>query len=471
MVKNKRGNEPWWQKTGFLQGAGGAVGAALIAALVALISNTQPNIVQQNSGDSQGIITTGSGEVNIGISADEFRNGLKEKEAEIRRLLVNKALSEKDVFLLRKKIDQIELQRRNEISSYENYVSSLKQQVASLAGLPDKLFKEARQSLINGNTAKAKELFIQIEKQEANHLKKSAEAAYQRGMLAKIDLDYEESYTALDKAVRLQPKNSTYLSHFAEILQIMDKHEKALDYLLLTLEFYDENSLDEINALRGIGSIYYSLGQYNKAVEYSKLTLKKSIKINGEESLYVALARANLGNVYLSLGDLEQAFEYLELALEYLTKTFGKKHLVISSIHNSLGQYYKNKHQLSRARDHLILALESGISVLGLKHPNVAIYHSNLGNIYSEMGLNDKAIEHLQFALESDLYNFGKNHSYVARDHNGLGMIYLSLGEIEKGIEHLETSLNITSGLLGVNHPYTKITKDNLAYAKRLLEK
>jgi len=450
----------------------GAIAILVASVINVLFSNNQPSVVQHNNGNGQGIVNTSPESISIGISFKEYNIALAKKENEIRQLLVNDALNEKEISLLSKKLGDIEYQRRNERSSYESYISILRQQIISLNKFPDKLFKEAQQSLINGNSKKAKKLFTQIENQADNHLKNSAEAAFQRGMLAKKDFEYVESHIAFKKAVRLQPKNVRYLVRLAQISQVLDMHEKALDYLLLALELNDEGGIDEIDSLRGIGSIYYSLGQYNKAAEYAELSLIKSIKMYGEEHLSVALSRNNLGSLYVVLGDFDKALEYFQLALKYLTKTFGKKHPTIHTIHNNLAQYYIKKSQLPKARDQLLLALESSVAVLGLNHPMVAIYHSNLGNVFGRLGMTDKAIEYLQFALKSDLNNFGKNHSYVARDHNGLGAVYISLGEIEKGIEHFEKSLNVISGLLGYNHPHTKIAKYNLVDAKkRLLDK
>ena len=60
----------------------------------------------------------------------------------------------------------------------------------------------------------------------------------------------------------------------------------------------------------GIGALYHSLGQYERALEYYQKYLDITIKISGQESPDVAKSYSCIGVVYRSLGQHEQALKY-----------------------------------------------------------------------------------------------------------------------------------------------------------------
>jgi len=60
----------------------------------------------------------------------------------------------------------------------------------------------------------------------------------------------------------------------------------------------------------GIGAVYHSLGQYERALEYYQKYLDITIKISGQESPDVAKSYSCIGDVYRSLGQHEQALKY-----------------------------------------------------------------------------------------------------------------------------------------------------------------
>ena len=71
-----------------------------------------------------------------------------------------------------------------------------------------------------------------------------------------------------------------------------------------------------------LGNAYFSLGDFEKAIQYHELGLKIAKEVGdraGEEKSY-----ANLGNAYFSLGDFEKAIQYHESHLK-IAKEVGDR--------------------------------------------------------------------------------------------------------------------------------------------------
>ena len=111
-----------------------------------------------------------------------------------------------------------------------------------------------------------------------------------------------------------------------------------------------------------LGTVFQSLGEYEKAKEHLEKALAIKIQIgdkNGEASSY-----GNLGTVFQSLGEYEKAKEYLEKALA-ITIQIGDKegeatdYGNLGTVFQSLGEYEKANEPLEKA-----LSIAQGIKDL-----------------------------------------------------------------------------------------------------------
>jgi tetratricopeptide (TPR) repeat protein len=75
--------------------------------------------------------------------------------------------------------------------------------------------------------------------------------------------------------------------------------------------------------LNNIGSVYYSKGDYNKALENYNKCFEINTKIKGADSIDVAGTLSNIGSVYYSKGDYNKALENYNKCLEINTKIKG----------------------------------------------------------------------------------------------------------------------------------------------------
>ncbi len=238
--------------------------------------------------DRQNIADT----INQGISFEQYKSDLVEKEKEIRALLPDADRDGREKQNLHKQLARVEQLRLDERASYNAHVKDLRERIAQLDQLsgqiPDKLIKEARQALVGGDHEKADRLFSQIEEQADPHILVAAASAYQRGKLAEDDINYYEAFEHYQLAAQLAPDNMLYLS--------------------------------EAGAMAGI------IAMYPRAIEYYELVLASDLKTYGEDHPQVAIYRNNLGMAWDSLGEYELAIEYYELALVTLKVKLGESH-------------------------------------------------------------------------------------------------------------------------------------------------
>jgi len=153
---------------------------------------------------------------------------------------------------------------------------------------PDALLDQAIEALQQGDTEEADRLFQEIEDEGEGHLKRIAEAAFQRGKIAEDAIRYTEALEYLEKAVRLQPDNALYLNE--------------------------------------AGLLYLTLANHKKAIEYFELALASDLKTYGEDHPHVATKRNNLGLAWNALGEHHKAIAYYEQALPVFEKFLGKDH-------------------------------------------------------------------------------------------------------------------------------------------------
>ena len=115
------------------------------------------------------------------------------------------------------------------------------------------------------------------------------------------------------------------------------------------------NKHGEGKAYTNLGVAYYSLGDYQKAIEFNQqsLSIAKEIGEKGSEGK----AYTNLGVAYGCLGDYQKAIEFHQQSLS-IAKEIGDKSTELKS-YNNLGLGFQNLHDFPKAEE----CYESSIKV------------------------------------------------------------------------------------------------------------
>jgi tetratricopeptide (TPR) repeat protein len=227
------------------------------------------------------------------------------------------------------------------------------------------------------------------------------------------------------------------LTSLGNVYYSLGEYQKAIEFhqqsLAIKREIGDRGG--EGNSYNNLGNVYYSLGEYQKAIEFYQQSLAITREIGdrgGEGKSY-----NNLGNVYQSLGEYQKALEFYQQSLA-ITREIGdrggegKSYNNLGTVYNSLGEYQKaiEFHQQS-------LAITREIGDRGDEGKS----YGNLRNVYHSLGEYQKAIEFYQqsLAITREIGDRGgEGNSY-----GNLGAVYDSLGEYQKAIEFHQQSLAI----------------------------
>lgn len=184
--------------------------------------------------------------------------------------------------------------------------------------------------------------------------------------------------------------------HMAYACRVMSKYMLALEYALLALHMFKEESYLEgiVSASNIIGIVYFYHGDYIKANTY-----------------YV------------------EALEILETIDQPITK---------SAVLNNLGELHRLSKQWGKANEYYFTALEIAVDH-ELKN-NAAVIYSNIGEVYYNKSEYDNARKYLDESYKLAIE--GTNFLARGEIENKLGMLEFTLEEYDKASMYYKAAYN-----------------------------
>ncbi len=218
-----------------------------------------------------------------------------------------------------------------------------------------------------------------------------------------------------------------------------------------------------------LGSGYYYLSDYDKALEYFEkaLEIKESKLVKDHPS--TATTYNNIAEAYRDKGDYDKALEYYGKALEIVVSRLGKDHPSTATTYNNIAAVYSAKDDYDKTLEYYGKALEIGESKLGKDHPSTATTYNNIAMVYDAKGDYDKALVYYEKALEIQKSKLGEDHPSTATTYNNIAGVYDNKGDYDKALEYYGKTLIIRESKLGKDHLSTATTYNNIAgayYAK-----
>jgi len=243
---------------------------------------------------------------------------------------------------------------------------------------------------------------------------------------------------------------------------------RAIDFLYKSLEM-KENALgsehpDLIASYVNIGCVYneYEWGMFSAAIENLEKALKLGLKVYGEEHPVIASIYNNLGFTYYSLGDYEKALDYHYRALAIREKLLGE-HPETAISYNSIGLIKKSQKDYTKALDYYTKALIIQERLLGVFHPDTATTYNNIGSLYDIIGEKRKAIEFDLKGIKSREHSLGGNNMNTAKSYWNIAHVYLDLNEADNALDYFSRVLPVFEKELGKEHPYTASCYEKIA--------
>jgi CHAT domain-containing protein/Tfp pilus assembly protein PilF len=203
--------------------------------------------------------------------------------------------------------------------------------------------------------------------------------------------------------------------------------------LLIWRKIGDRNS--EATTLLGIGTIYFTLSQNQKALEYynQALVIRRELKDRFGEAVMLS----SLAGAYSNLGEKQKALQYYKQAVSLFQ---GEKKLDFAAIALiGTGGVYFSLGETQKALSAYNQALE-----IQRTTKDTAAQASTLNAIalvYTTLGESQKALPILNQALS--IQRSRKDINEQAEIYNRIGLVYLSLGENQQALNSLNQALKL----------------------------
>ena len=251
--------------------------------------------------------------------------------------------------------------------------------------------------------------------------------------------------------------NNSIYNHISK-LQIINTVERAVE----RLGNIEEN--DKAYLYSYIGSEFYSLCSFDKALKYGLNALEIFKKVLPTDHPDLASSYNNVGCTYDELGKHEDALEHQLKALEIRKKVLPTDHPDLASSYNNVGCTYDELGKHEDALEHQLKALEIRKKVLPTDHPDLAISYNYVGYIYNELGKYEDALEHQLKALEIWEKVLPSDHPDLATLYANIGYTYGKLGEHKKELKYRLKALETFKDILSPDSPFFALKYKDVAH-------
>lgn len=173
-------------------------------------------------------------------------------------------------------------------------------------------------------------------------------------------LDYYNQAMTINKALQDKQEVARTLTNLGTVYRLYGNYELAINQHLEALGLYEGLQNDEGIAWSAlnIGRLFKMMKNYQKSIEYvnQSLTIYNKIEDTGKYSTGVTLCLKEKGSIYYEMGNLDKAINFSEQVLK-INKETGNMLGVANSL-SSLGKIYFNDRNFSKAQDYLVHAIQ-----------------------------------------------------------------------------------------------------------------
>jgi tetratricopeptide (TPR) repeat protein len=223
-----------------------------------------------------------------------------------------------------------------------------------------------------------------------------------------------------------------------------------------------EDDINTIYAVHGLGNLYAAQGKLDKAEEMYQRALRGKEKALGCDHTSTLETVNNLGVLYADQGKLDEAEEMYQRALQGREKALGRDHTSTLETVNNLGVLYAKQGKLDKAEEMYQRALQGGEKTLRRDHTSTLHTVNNLGILYKDQGKLDKAEHMYQRAMQGYEKALRPDHTFTLSTVHNLGLLYRDQGKLDKAEEMYQRALQGREKALGPDHTSTLSTANNL---------
>jgi len=267
----------------------------------------------------------------------------------------------------------------------------------------EQIFIEALHCQQAGQLDKAKELYLELLKNDPKH----AEALHNLGIIFAQTRDFENAVNYFKAATEFNPDSAQYFCNLATALNDLGQTEQSI----ATFEKAKQLNPHAADIYYNLGNAYQKIGKYHEAIE----SYKKTIEINPNWFE----AYLNCGNSYDLLGDFQKALEWFEDIL--------KINPYYSAAYINRGNVLTKLNRQDDALQSYDIAQKLGIN-------NYDAYLTS-ADIFIKKGEYQKSIQIVDNAIRINPYD--------PRGYYFLGMNYFHIRDLNSAIQNFQKSIDL----------------------------
>jgi len=242
-----------------------------------------------------------------------------------------------------------------------------------------------------------------------------------------------------------------------------DAEQMYLAARRLRREHLQPDHLDHALTAHNLGSLYYRIGDLDRAQPLLEEALDLRRAGAGETSEAFATTLNNLGQVMTQRGEHQRAHEMQRRVLQIRRAVLEDDHPLIGQALNNMAVTSFHLGRADDAERTYTEALTLRERVFGESHPEVAETLSNLAILKERRGAFDEAEADLRRSIAIVRESFGDENPAVQSPLNNLATLMYARGEFEDAAELMQEVLRIAEFNFDAAHPSVITTRNNLA--------
>jgi CHAT domain-containing protein len=221
--------------------------------------------------------------------------------------------------------------------------------------------------------------------------------------------------------------------------------------------------------LNNLASIYYQLGQIDKALPLFEKAYCYRLEAFGEKHPETLESMTGLAAIYLDLGRLAEALSLFEKGYRFARQGLGEKHSLTIVTLNNLAKMYQELGRLDEALPLFENSYRLSKAALGEKHFQTLTILINLAVINRELGDNKKALFLFEKGYRLAREAFGDKHFLTIASVNNLADIHRTSNQLDKALSWFDKAYRLAGEVFGEKNLKTIASLNNLASVYREL--
>lgn len=236
---------------------------------------------------------------------------------------------------------------------------------------------------------------------------------------------------------------------------------KALEIYKRALKKYKINSSNYqkiTETLIILAFLCHDIGHNSEVIEWGEKALdlsKKKMDINGYDE-WLAFVYNRVAVIYAIQGLYMESMESLENAQIIMDRINIQNYSYINDLEDSKAYIYYLHNEFSSSLDWYSKVINRIELINGVDHIDNMVEYNNIAIVHTRQGNYNKALYSFNKALKIATSKLINDHQYIAVINSNLAYLYEQQGKTTESFNYYIQALNIRKKVLGDDHPDTK---------------